>query len=177
MIWTALSYNPVRILGLLGLMGVGIAGLIFLGLVIARLNDVTTLGSLGVASLFIALISGVAGVNVFALGITFNYLVSLFYKKPIRQGLFGKPIFETPLDQHFGWMGIIAVVVSLAIGGVSLTLGAQGWAIERLWFYMLASAMGFLIGIQLVVYWVLLRILEELSQRDALTKQDLETDQ
>jgi hypothetical protein len=173
MIWTALSYNPVRILGLLGVAGVGIAGLVLLSLLIARLNGVTTLGSWGVVALFIALISIVSGVNVFALGITFNYLVSLFYKKPIRQGLFGKPIFKTPLDQHFWWIGIAAVLISIIIGIVSLTLGVQGWTIDRLWFYLLGSAMTFLIGLQLIVYWVLLRILEELSQRELLTRQDM----
>ena len=50
------------------------------------------------------------GIDVFALGVTFNYLVSLFYRKPIRQGLFGKPIFKKPLDQQFGWLGIVAIV-------------------------------------------------------------------
>ena len=30
-----------------------------------------------------------------------------------------------------------------------------------------------LVGVQLVVYWLLLRILEELSQREVLTKQDM----
>jgi len=173
MIWTALSYNPVRILGLLGVAGVGIAGLVLLSLLIARLNGVTALGAWGVVALFIALISIVSGVNVFALGITFNYLVSLFYKKPIRQGLFGKPIFKTPLDQHFWWIGTAAVLISIVIGIVSLTLGVQGWTIDRLWFYLLGSAMTFLIGIQLIVYWVLLRILEELSQRELLTRQDM----
>lgn len=177
MIWTALSYNPVRILGLLGLMGIGVAGLTFLGLMIARLNGVTTLGAWGVVALFTALISVVSGVNVFALGVTFNYLISLFYKKPIRQGLFGKPIFKTPLDQQFGWMGILAIVIGTAIGIVGLTLGVQGWVIERLWFYLLSSAMIFLVGIQLVIYWLLLRVLEELSQRELLTKQDLGLDQ
>jgi glycosyltransferase involved in cell wall biosynthesis len=176
MIWTALSYNPVRILGLLGLIGIGIAGLTFLGLMIARLNGVTTLGAWGVVALFTALISVVSGVNVFALGVTFNYLISLFYKKPIRQGLFGKPIFKTPLDQQFGWMGILAIVIGSAIGIVGLTLGVQGWVIERLWFYLLSSAMIFLVGIQLVIYWLLLRVLEELSQRELLTKQDLGLD-
>jgi len=177
MIWTALSYNPVRILGLLGLIGIGIAGLTFLGLMIARLNGVTTLGAWGVVALFTALISVVSGINVFALGVTFNYLISLFYKKPIRQGLFGKPIFKTPLDQQFGWMGILAIVIGVAIGIVGLTLGVQGWDIERLWFYLLSSAMIFLVGIQLVIYWLLLRVLEELSQRELLTKQDLGLDQ
>lgn len=173
MVWTAMSYNPVRILGLIGLGGVGIAGAVALGLIAQRLSGVTSLTPIGVAALFLGLISAVAGINIFALGITFNYLVALFYKKPIRQGLFGKPIFKTPLDQHFGWMGILAMVGGVAVGVTSLILGLQGWELERLWFYLLGSAMIFLVGIQLVVYWLLLRILEELSQREMLTRQDL----
>lgn len=173
MMWTAMSYNPVRILGLIGLGGLGIAGIVLIGLIVERLSGVTSLSSLGVAALFLGMISAVAGINIFALGITFNYLVALFYKKPIRQGLFGKPIFKTPLDQQFGWMGIVATIVGFVIGIGSLVLGIQGWEIERLWFYLLGSAMIFLIGIQLVIYWLLLRILEELSQREVLTKQDL----
>ena len=173
MLWTVLSYNPVRILGLIGSIGIGIAALIFLGFVIARLQGVTSLGPWGVVALFLALISSVAGINIFALGVTFNYLVSLFYRKPIRQGLFGKPMFKSPLDRHFGWMGMIAVAVGLAIALVSLALGVQGWDIDRLWFYLLGSAMLFLAGIQLIIYWLLLRILEELSIREFLTKQDM----
>ena len=173
MVWTALSYNPVRLLGLVGLAGIGLAGLIFLGLLVIRLNGVTTLGPWGVTALFTALVSAVAGVNIFALGVTFNYLVSLFYKKPIRQGLFGKPIFKTPLDQQFGWLGVLAMLGGLVIGVISLTLGIQGWTIDRLWFYLLSSAMTVLVGLQLIVYWLLLRILEELSQREVRTKSDM----
>lgn len=173
MVWTAMSYNPVRILGLLGLTALGISGLVVLGLVIARINGITSLNSVGVAALFLGMISAVAGINIFALGITFNYLVALFYKKPIKQGLFGTPIFKTPLDQQFGWMGIVAMLIGFGIGVASVVLGLRGWEIERLWFYLLGSAMVFLVGIQLVVYWLLLRILEELSQREALAKQDM----
>jgi len=173
MVWTAMSYNPVRILGLIGLAGIGVAGLVFLGLLIARLNGITTLGPWGVLALFTALVSSIAGLNFFALGVTFNYLVSLFYKKPIRQGLFGKPIFKTPLDQQFGWMGGLSVLAGIVIAVVSFSLGMNGWEIDRLWFYLLGSAMLFLAGIQLFVYWLLLRILEELSQREILTKHDL----
>ena len=173
MLWTALSYNPVRILGLLGLGGLGIASVVFLWILYLRSNGVLTLGPWGVAVLFLALISTVTGVNLFALGTTFNYLVALFYKKPIRQGLFGKPIFKTPLDQQFGWIGLLAIVAGPTIGLVALVLGANDWAIGRLWFYMVCSALIFLVGVQLVVYWLLLRILEELSQREILTKQDI----
>lgn len=173
MVWTAMSYNPVRILGLIGLASLGVAGLVSLWLIYLRASGVTTLDSASVAALFLGMISTVAGINVFALGITFNYLVALFYKKPIKQGLFGKPIFKTPLDQQFGWMGILGILAGFVLGTISLVLGLQGWEIERLWFYLLGSAMIFLVGIQLVVYWMLLRILEELSQRESLTKQDM----
>jgi len=105
--------------------------------------------------------------------VTFNYLVSMFYKRPIRQGLFGKPIFKTPIDRQFGWMGLVSIFVGMTICLVALTLGLQGWEIQRLWFYLLGSALIFLIGVQLVIYWLLLRILEELSQREILTRQDM----
>jgi glycosyltransferase involved in cell wall biosynthesis len=174
MLWTVLSYNPVRILGLLGLGGLGIASLVFLWILYVRfINGVTTLSPWGVAALFLALISTITGVNLLALGITFNYLVALFYKTPIRQGLFGQPIFKTPLDRHFGWIGLISVFAGLVLGLTALALGVQGWEIGRLWFYMVGSAMIFLVGLQLVVYWLLLRILEELSQREMLTQQDM----
>ncbi len=176
MVWTAMSYNPVRILGLIGLGGIGIAGLVFLGLLVMRLNGVTTLGPWGVLALFTALVSSIAGLNIFALGVTFNYLVSLFYKRPIRQGLFGKPIFKTPLDQQFGWMGGVSMLTGLGVAVVSLSLGVNGWNIDRLWFYLLGSALLFLAGIQLFVYWLLLRILEELSQREILTRHDMGLD-
>jgi glycosyltransferase involved in cell wall biosynthesis len=173
MLWTVLSYNPVRILGLLGLGGLVIAGIVFLWILYLRFTGVMTLGPWGVAALFLALISTITGVNLIALGITFNYLVALFYKKPIRQGLFGKPIFKRPLDRHFGWVGLLAIFAGLGIGLIAPALAGRGWEIGRLWFYMVCSALTFLVGVQLVVYWLLLRILEELSQRETLTKQDI----
>ncbi len=173
MVWTVLSYNPVRILGTIGSLGIGVALLVFVGFLIARLQGITTLGPWGVVALFSALITSIAGINIFALGVTFNYLVSLFYKKPIRQGLFGKPIFKTPLDLHFGWIGMISILIGLGIASVALVLGVRGWEIERLWFYLLSSALLSLAGIQLVIYWLLIRILEELSKREILTRQDM----
>jgi hypothetical protein len=84
----------------------------------------------------------------------------------VRQGLFGRPIFKTPLDRQFGWLGLASVGVGVFIGLGSMALGLSGWEIGRLWLYLLGSAMFILVGVQLVIYWVLLRILEELSQRE-----------
>jgi len=172
-IWTALTYNPVRILGLMGLAGIAWTVLVGLYLIIARLNGITSLDPWAVAAVFAAAVTGVTGVSVFALGTTFNYLVSLFYKQPIRQGLFGRPLLNPSLDHHFGWGGMVIFILGLMIAIITMTLGIQGWDIERLWLYFLGSALFILIGVQLVIYWILMRVLEELNQRDELTKKDL----
>ncbi len=171
-VWTALTYNPVRILGFIGLAGIGFAIVVALGLLIARLSGITTLGPWGVAALYGALVAGVAGISIFSLGVTFNYLVSLFYRHPVRQGLFGKPIFKTPLDRHFWWLGLLALFGGFALIIFIVAMGLNGAEIARLWMYLIGSAMLFLVGIQLIIYWILLRVLEELSQREMLVNQE-----
>jgi len=172
-LWTALTYNPVRILGAIGLAGIGIAMLIGLGLIVARLMGITTIGTWGVVALYTALITAVSGVSIFALGATFNYLVTLFYKRPIRQGLFGRPIFNPSIDHYFGWAGLLGLIIGVAISIVSLVLGVQGWGIARLWLYLLGSAMLILVSIQLMIYWILMRALEELSKREEIIQNDI----
>jgi len=167
----------VRILGLIGLGGIAFTGLVAIGLVIARLMGVTSLGPWGVAALFWAVVSAILGINLFALGITFNYLVALFYKQPIKQGLLGKPIFKQPLDRHFGWLGLLSLLLGLLTGITSLGLGVNGWEINRLWLYLLGAALLFLVGVQLIIYWILLRVLDELSQRELRTSKDLRQNQ
>jgi len=173
MVWTVLTYNPVRILGIIGLIGIFFALAVAIALVVARSQGVTALDPWGVAALYAAMVAGITGISVFALGSTFNYLVSLFYKEPIRQGLFGKPIFEPSLDHYFGWIGTGALLAGLLLGGISTILGVNGWEIARLWLYLLGSAMFILVGVQLIIYWILMRVLEELSQRPEMTRKDL----
>jgi glycosyltransferase involved in cell wall biosynthesis len=172
-VWTAMDYNPVRLLGAVGVAFVGLALLVGLALVIARLRGITELGTWGTLAVFAAQILAVAGVSIFALGATFNYLVSLFHRESVRQGLFGRPIFDPPLDRHFGWMGLEAVLIGLVVGGVSLGYGFAGWPVSRLWLYLLGSAMLILVGVQLTISWVVMRVLEGLNQRERLVSADL----
>jgi hypothetical protein len=173
-LWTVMSYNPVRILGMIGMLSLGIAFLVGMGLVISRLSGVKTIGPWGVAALFVGLTSGVAGVSLYALGATFNYLVGLFYKRSIRQGLMGHPTFKKRLDSHFGWMGLVAFATGVIVSIVSLVLGIRGWEIARLWLYLMGGAMLVLVGIQLMIYWILIQVLAVLSQRETQTSQDLQ---
>jgi hypothetical protein len=152
-LWTALEYNPSRIFGTAGLALVGLGGILGLGLVALRASGTSTLGPWGV-------------------GIVFNYLVSLFHRQPVRQGLFGRPIMPG-LDRWFGWLGAGAVCLGIVVAGASLFLGLSGWDITRLWLWLLGSALLVLTGVQLTISWILMRVLEEMAGREALLDTEL----
>lgn len=163
---TSLEYNPVRVLGLISLATLGLASLIGLAVLAARLQGVTQLGLWGTFAVFSALVLTVAGVSIFALGATFNYLVSLFRRRPVRQGLFGRPLFATPLDHQFGWLGLLAGLFGVGLAAATLAMGLWGvWEDNRVWFWLLVSALLSLVGLQLVISWIVMRVLERLSEQ------------
>ena len=139
-VWTALNYNPARPFGLIGMVSFGIAALIGLALVWYRLQGVQTVTSLGAFALFSSLVLSVGGVMLIALGFSFNYFVALFHKTPVRQGLWGKPLFNVRWDQHFGWVGLVVFLLGLIIGAGSLIASLFGATLMQLWIYYLISA-------------------------------------
>jgi hypothetical protein len=172
-VWTALYYNPVRPLGIVGAIFLALAAIIGVALVVARISGVTTVGALGAFALYSGLVLAVAGVSILALGLSFNYFVALFHKTPVRQGLFDKRLFSGRLDVHLGWVGLGAIGLGLLIGGVSLILGFQGWSVSRLWLYYLASASLSLMGLQMVIAWIQVQVLDTLRIREQLAESDL----
>ncbi|MFH1086914.1 MAG: glycosyltransferase family 2 protein [Chloroflexota bacterium] len=173
-LWTSLNYNPVRIFGGLGLIGMALSAVLGLALVGMRLAGITTLGPWGVASAFVAVAAGLMGVELVSLGILSNYLVAIGHRRPVRQGLFGRPILRIALHRHFGWLGAVAVCLGLILGVISLALGLNGWPMDRLWLYLLAGMMLVTLGVQLAVFWIILRVVEDLSQRAARAQADRE---
>ena len=115
-----------------------------------------------------------SGVTLFALGATFNYLVSLFHECTIRQGLFGRPVLSRPLERHFGWVGLVAMGLGIVVGILSLVLAMNGWEMSRLWFWMLGAAMSVIVGLQLMIFWIVMQVLGELSERQVQVAQDLQ---
>ena len=165
-LWTALQYNPARLLELAGFGAVATAALIGVLLIAARLNGITDLGPMGVFAVFGSLICGVAGVSLFSLGIAFNHLVALFHQRPIHQAtLLGRILGPLP-ERHFGWAGLVLAAGGTTLGSVSFALGVNGWEITRLWLWLLGSALFVLMGIQLMVFWTLIQVLDALDERD-----------
>jgi hypothetical protein len=173
-VWTVLNYNPVRVLGGIGLALIAVALIIVTAITALRISGVTQLGPWGVASVFLSGLCAVLGTTLFSLGATFNHLVSLFHHRPVRQGLFGRPLFRQPLERHFGWFGVVAMVAGSLVAATSLVLSLRGWPIERLWFYLMGAAMLVVMGLQLLVFWVITSVLGELSEREAKVAEDME---
>lgn len=173
-VWTALYYNPVRPLGMIGVAGILIAALIGLGLVAARAYGIQYVGPLGAFVLFAALVLAVTGMSFLTLGMSFNYYVALFHKRPVRQGLFGRPILPMRIVKHFGSIGLAVFLLGVMLGIVSLILGLRGWPVDRLWIYYLISASLALVGIQLSIAWVQMQVLDSLRVRDELIADDMQ---
>jgi glycosyltransferase involved in cell wall biosynthesis len=173
-VWTAMYYNPVRPLGLISIIALLTAGVIGLGLVATRLSGVQSVSPVGAFTLFTALVLVVAGVSIFALGISFNYFVALFHKSPVRQGFFIKPFSRLRIDQHLGWIGLISLLLGMGIAGASLFLAVSGWTVIQLWLYYLTSACLSLVGIQLIIAWIQMQILDTLRIREQLVADDMQ---
>jgi glycosyltransferase involved in cell wall biosynthesis len=173
LLWTALGYSPVRVLGTLGLLGVATTIAIAAVVLGRQLWRGLPLTSSDVAAMFVALVTGVAGVSLFNLGATFNHFVGLFRGRRVRTSVFGTPLFRQPLESHFGWLGMAVGAVGGAVGGTSLALGLRGWPLDHLWLALVASALLMLVGLQLVISWVVIRTLEDLAERDVRARSDL----
>jgi hypothetical protein len=167
-LWTSLEYNPVNVFGLAGLVLLAVAGFMGTGLVLARIQGITSLGYWGVLSVFLALVSGVAGVSVYSLGVTFSFLVALFHHKPLRQGSPARGALVRSLEPSFGWFGILGMAIGIGLALTAIILGSAGWEISRLWFWLLGGALFFLVGIQLLISWIVVRVLKALAEREEL---------
>ena len=172
-VWTALNYNPARPFGLIGMVSFLIAAVVGLGLIWTRLQGVQSISPLGAFALFSALVLSIGGVTLIALGFSFNYFVALFHKTPVRQGLWGRPLFNIRWEQHFGWVGLVIFLLGIVVALGSLTATLMGATLIQLWLYYLSSAVFSLMGLQLMVAWVQMQTLDALRIREDLAASDL----
>jgi hypothetical protein len=91
----------------------------------------------------------------------------------MRQGLFGRPLFRTPLENHFGWMGMSAVVAGVAVYALAVLLSLNTSGAVPAWFAPAVSSVLVLSGFQLMSSWLVVKVLAQLNQREARAQHDL----
>jgi glycosyltransferase involved in cell wall biosynthesis len=165
---TAAAYNPVRLLGGLSVIAIILAVLALLPWLLAINNGVANRSAY--TPLLIAAMTGViVAVNLFSIGTAFNWIVGLFHRRPIRQGLFGRPIFNKPMEMKFGTFGAIM----LAVGAVLFLVALFVEHGEPAWYLLIPSAMFVITGVQLGTSWMLVKTLATLSTRELKAEADL----
>ncbi len=170
-IWTALTYNPVRIFGGLGLLLLLLA-LGAVGLQVA-LQLGGAVGGWEFPRLFGALVLAVAGVTLYTTGTSFSYIVILFHRRPIRQGLFGRRGNGRRVEKHYWWLGLAAIAAGVLCYIAAAIFDLTSPALAASWFAPVVSALLVLTGVQLVSAWSLDRVLAELSRREVEMQADL----
>jgi hypothetical protein len=172
-LWTVLEYNPAKILGLIGASLFSLGLVLGLCLIAARASGITTLAVWGVFSAYATLVLAIAGLSVYSLGVTFNFIISRFQRQPMRMGLFRSLPVEQVIEPHFGWLGAMSLAVGVLLGATGLFAGSHAWDINRVWLWLLGSALFVLAGVQLLILWVVARVVDKLSIRESLVEQDL----
>ena len=165
---TASTYNPVRLLGSLSVVAVILAALVALPWLSAYSSGVQD-RSIYAPWLLAAMTGLIVAVNLFSIGTAFNYVVGLFHRRPIRQGLFGRPIFNNPLEMKFGTIGACLLV----IGGVFFLIALAVGRTEPAWFLLVPSILFVITGVQLGTNWMLIKTLAELSTRELRANVDM----
>ncbi len=171
---TALTYNPTRIFGLIGFGFVSAGALSSLYRTLRR--SPASREDSQLVSWFVGMVLGAVGMMIFSIGTLFNYIVSLFHKRPVRQGLFGKPLFHKPLENHFGWMGIASMFGGVFIYALNVWRKWNAPPQKKetaAWFVPASSVVMVLTGLQLFTSWLLTLILSELTDRETKTQADL----
>jgi glycosyltransferase involved in cell wall biosynthesis len=170
-VWTALTYNPVRIFG-----GVGLA-LLALALILGAMPLATHLAgstaNWAFPQLFGALVLAMAGVTLYTTGTSFSYIVMLFHKRPIKQGLFGRRGNGRRIERHYWWLGLLAITLGIATYAAAVAFDLTNPALATSWFAPVVSALLVLTGVQLMSAWGLARVLSELSRREVEARADL----
>jgi hypothetical protein len=70
-------------------------------------------------------------------------------------------------------MGGALSILGIFLGVTSLVLGLGGWQVSRLWFWFLGSALILLVGVHLLLFWLLIRVLHALEERPIQVGRDL----
>lgn len=172
-VWTTMTYNPVRVWGIVGLALGSVAALLALLLVADWVSANALLQKFAPLAAFIMLVLGVAGASIFSLGVMFSYMIAIFTGRPVKRGMFGRVIFDPPLDYSFGWIGVTVATIGVAMSAIVFLRLLQNGSLAQLWLWLLLGALLIFVGGQLGMAWMVIRVLEELSKREVTAQRDL----
>lgn len=167
-IGVARLYNPLKFFGAVGVLLLG-AGLflsidpILYYLRVRRVEDTE------IYRLFTIMVLYVTGINLMSFGAFSNYVLDIMHGKELnRHGLIGRYFLSRRVIRRSGLLGTTLMALAVALNHQTILEYLTKGHIYVHWSYVLTGATFFLVGLQLLMGSILIRILEELRERQQL---------
>jgi len=165
-VWHTMLYNPLRISALVGLLFLAVAVGTGLAPVVFYLQH-RSLEEWFIYRFFVVLLCSVAGITVLSFGLAINAAIYLFDPRPIRQGVRVRPTRSSPPVRAIGVAGVAIALLGGALYVPATLEYLTTLTITRHWSYLAVGTTLVLVGGQLVLSSILIRVLIALRDRES----------
>ncbi|MBW1807139.1 MAG: glycosyltransferase [Deltaproteobacteria bacterium] len=158
---TAHKYNPLKIFGFIGLVmivigvGYGIGPL-------AYYFEVQRVEDWAIYRLVLVMMLVVSGVNVIFFGVMANVILAAGHRMPpFRNSLLARLLLQPFVIRHLWLMGVVLMFLAIGLNYEGLYTYLTSQKVFIHWSYVLTGAMLFFLGLSLVLWGSLVRVLED----------------
>ncbi len=162
---TAHRYNPMKMFGLLGAICLVVA--IVLGISpLAYYIRVQRVEDWEIYRLTTVIVLAVAGINIIFFGVVSNIIMAAIHRlPPYRNSILAKLLLRPFVIRHLWFAGIILMIAAPALNYEGLYTYFTTGKVYLHWSYTLTGSMLFLLGISLVLWGSLVRVVEGVRLR------------
>jgi hypothetical protein len=161
-------YNPLKFFGLIGLAMITLGGYLSIDPVLYYLK-VRRVEEWEIYRLFTIMVLLVTGINVITFGAFSNYILFLIHRKDFyASSLLGRYLLRPEVVRKFAWIGGTCVISAVVLNNRTIFEYVTTGKIFIHWSYILTGATLFLVGAQLLMFGFLIKVLDELAERNRL---------
>lgn len=161
-------YNPLKFFGLIGLAMIALGCYLSIEPIWYYLN-VRRVEDWEIYRLFTIMVLFVTGINVITFGAFSNYILSLIHQRDFSaSSVLGRLLLRPPIIRKFAWIGWACLVSAVLLNYRTIFEYISTGKIFIHWSYILTGATLFLVGAQLLMASFLIKVLDELAERNRL---------
>lgn len=161
---TVLMYNPFKVFLLMGLVSWLVAALLIAFPIYKLVSSENFIFSDYIYRSIGALYFFIAGVQIILFGVLARFIVSTFFKRYEIGNLIHKINNAFKVYDLIGFYGLIPVLMGLAINAVYAYEHFFGKGIRLHWAYLLIAAAFIIVGIQMIITGVVIKILKDIAR-------------
>ncbi len=167
-LWTIMCtthrYNPLKIFGLLGIFLIALSIALGIG-PLAYYVQVQRIEDWAIYRLVTVIVLAVSGVNIIFFGAVSNIVMAaIFRMPPFRNSLLGRILLRPFVIRHLWILGLLLMIAAAALNHEGLYTFLTTGEVYIHWSYTLTGSLLFLLGLSLILWGTLVRVLEQVRQ-------------